>query len=138
MKQLHEISERVGADYDISAQNNLTVCATIWRQYFDDMLRHAVVVNVCTQVQIYDQIIFESVKSPGQYFHASAPWKIDNFSIGRVTSSSLPAALKLLYWITYCEATYCHYQLLLSWSTAYVRHVERPLIADKQTIPMDW
>jgi len=26
--------------------------------------------------------VFESVKSPGQYFHASAPWKIDNFSIG--------------------------------------------------------
>ena len=37
---------------------------------------------VSTQVQIYDQIIFESVKSPGQYFHASAPYKIDNFSIG--------------------------------------------------------
>ena len=25
-----------------------------------------------------------------------------------------------------------------SWSTAYARHVERPLITDKQTIPMDW
>ena len=33
-------------------------------------------------VQIYDQVIFESVKSPGQFFHASAPWKIDNFSVG--------------------------------------------------------
>jgi inositol 1,4,5-triphosphate receptor type 1 len=33
-------------------------------------------------VQLFDQIICESVKSPGQYFHASAPWKIDNFSIG--------------------------------------------------------
>jgi len=25
-----------------------------------------------------------------------------------------------------------------SWSTAYMWHVERPLITDKQTIPMDW
>ncbi|ESN99532.1 hypothetical protein HELRODRAFT_176697 [Helobdella robusta] len=33
-------------------------------------------------VQIFDQIIFESVKSPGQFFHVSAPWKIDNFSVG--------------------------------------------------------
>ncbi|CAH1798283.1 unnamed protein product [Owenia fusiformis] len=33
-------------------------------------------------IQIYDQIVFESVKSPGQFFHASAPWRIDHYSYG--------------------------------------------------------
>ncbi|CAH1800294.1 unnamed protein product [Owenia fusiformis] len=33
-------------------------------------------------VQILDQVIFESAKTPGQYFHASAPYKIDHFSTG--------------------------------------------------------
>lgn len=33
-------------------------------------------------MQIFDQIIFESVKSPGQFFHVGSPWKIDNFSVG--------------------------------------------------------
>ncbi|KAK2140830.1 hypothetical protein LSH36_1236g00007 [Paralvinella palmiformis] len=33
-------------------------------------------------VQVFDQIILESVKSPGQFFHASAAWKIDHFTIG--------------------------------------------------------
>ena len=35
-----------------------------------------------SQVQIYDQIVFESVKSPGQYFHASVPFTIDYFNTG--------------------------------------------------------
>ena len=34
------------------------------------------------QVQLYDQIVFESVKSPGHYFHASEPYQIDHFSVG--------------------------------------------------------
>jgi len=38
----------------------------------------------CAQVQIYDQTIFESYKSPGQFFHASSAWKIDHFTIGLV------------------------------------------------------
>ncbi|PVD21456.1 hypothetical protein C0Q70_19629 [Pomacea canaliculata] len=33
-------------------------------------------------VQLYDQIVFESVKSPGHYFHASEPYQIDHFSFG--------------------------------------------------------
>ncbi|KAI0227414.1 hypothetical protein LSAT2_022123 [Lamellibrachia satsuma] len=33
-------------------------------------------------VQIFDQITFESVKSPGQFFHASSAWKIDHFTVG--------------------------------------------------------
>ncbi|XP_046366515.2 inositol 1,4,5-trisphosphate receptor type 3-like isoform X5 [Haliotis rufescens] len=33
-------------------------------------------------VQLYDQIVFESVKSPGHYFHTSDPFQIDNFSCG--------------------------------------------------------
>ncbi|KAH9502988.1 hypothetical protein Btru_072533, partial [Bulinus truncatus] len=33
-------------------------------------------------VQLYDQIVFESVKSPGHYFHASDPYQIDSFSYG--------------------------------------------------------
>ena len=55
------------------------------------------------QVQIYDQIIFESVKSPGQYFHASAPWKIDNFSVG---------------WFT-CLCFLCHVLVLIAVSVMY-------------------
>ena len=39
-------------------------------------------VRVNLQVQIYDQTIFESYKSPGQFFHASSAWKIDHFTIG--------------------------------------------------------
>ena len=27
---------------------------------------------------------------------------------------------------------------IYTWSTSYARHVERLLITDKQTIPMDW
>jgi len=52
-------------------------------------------VNVA-QVQIYDQIIFESVKSPGQYFHASAPWKIDNFSIGQVAATAWRTVMSIV------------------------------------------
>lgn len=33
-------------------------------------------------VQMLDQIVFESVKSPGQYFHASVPFNIDHFQSG--------------------------------------------------------
>ncbi|XP_074650375.1 inositol 1,4,5-trisphosphate-gated calcium channel ITPR3-like [Tubulanus polymorphus] len=33
-------------------------------------------------VQIYDQIVLESVKSAGQCFHASIPWQIDHFHYG--------------------------------------------------------
>ncbi|GFO23773.1 inositol 1,4,5-trisphosphate receptor type 1 [Plakobranchus ocellatus] len=33
-------------------------------------------------VQLYDQIVFESVKSPGHYFHASESCQIDHFSRG--------------------------------------------------------
>ncbi|KAL4234550.1 hypothetical protein ACF0H5_006191 [Mactra antiquata] len=33
-------------------------------------------------VQLYDQIVFESVKSPGHYFHASEPHQIDYKSYG--------------------------------------------------------
>ncbi|GFS12809.1 inositol 1,4,5-trisphosphate receptor type 1, partial [Elysia marginata] len=33
-------------------------------------------------VQLYDQIVFESVKSPGHYFHASECCQIDHFSTG--------------------------------------------------------
>ncbi|XP_076449737.1 inositol 1,4,5-trisphosphate-gated calcium channel ITPR1-like isoform X2 [Babylonia areolata] len=33
-------------------------------------------------VQLYDQIVFESVKSPGHYFHASEAYQIDHFSYG--------------------------------------------------------
>ncbi|XP_064638087.1 inositol 1,4,5-trisphosphate receptor type 2-like isoform X2 [Lineus longissimus] len=33
-------------------------------------------------VQIYDQIVLESVKSVGQYFHASMPWQIDYDTFG--------------------------------------------------------
>ncbi|XP_050396213.1 inositol 1,4,5-trisphosphate receptor type 1 [Patella vulgata] len=33
-------------------------------------------------VQLYDQIVFESVKSPGHYFHSSEPYQIDRFSVG--------------------------------------------------------
>ncbi|XP_055890997.1 inositol 1,4,5-trisphosphate receptor-like isoform X3 [Biomphalaria glabrata] len=33
-------------------------------------------------VQLYDQIVFESVKSPGHYFHASEAYQIDHFSHG--------------------------------------------------------
>ncbi|CAH1798712.1 unnamed protein product [Owenia fusiformis] len=33
-------------------------------------------------VQIYDQIILESIKSPGQFFHASDAFRIDNFCTG--------------------------------------------------------
>jgi len=39
---------------------------------------------LCSQVQIFDQTIFESYKSPGQFFHASSAWKIDHFIIGFV------------------------------------------------------
>ena len=31
------------------------------------------------QVQEGDSIVLESVKSPGQYLHSSAPYQIDNF-----------------------------------------------------------
>ena len=34
------------------------------------------------QVQLFDQIVFESVKSHGHYFHASEPFQIDHFSYG--------------------------------------------------------
>ncbi|GFN95264.1 inositol 1,4,5-trisphosphate receptor type 1 [Plakobranchus ocellatus] len=33
-------------------------------------------------VQIYDQIVFESIKSPGHFFHASAPFEIDHLTYG--------------------------------------------------------
>ncbi|XP_071092410.1 inositol 1,4,5-trisphosphate-gated calcium channel ITPR3-like isoform X4 [Haliotis cracherodii] len=33
-------------------------------------------------VQIYDQICFESIKSPGHYFHASTPFQIDTANFG--------------------------------------------------------
>ncbi|CAE1323874.1 unnamed protein product [Acanthosepion pharaonis] len=33
-------------------------------------------------VQIYDQIVFESIKSPGHYFHASQSFHIDHFTYG--------------------------------------------------------
>ncbi|KAL4233979.1 hypothetical protein ACF0H5_005634 [Mactra antiquata] len=33
-------------------------------------------------VQIYDQIVFESVKSPGHFIHASQFYQIDNFTFG--------------------------------------------------------
>jgi inositol 1,4,5-triphosphate receptor type 1 len=33
-------------------------------------------------VQVLDQVVFESVKSPGQYFHASVPCFIDHFHFG--------------------------------------------------------
>nr|XP_022341730.1 inositol 1,4,5-trisphosphate receptor type 2-like isoform X3 [Crassostrea virginica] len=33
-------------------------------------------------VQLFDQIVFESVKSHGHYFHASEPFQIDHFSYG--------------------------------------------------------
>ncbi|XP_035825085.1 inositol 1,4,5-trisphosphate receptor type 3 isoform X3 [Aplysia californica] len=33
-------------------------------------------------VQLYDQIVFESVKSPGHYFHTSEPFQIDHFQWG--------------------------------------------------------
>ncbi|BFZ19740.1 hypothetical protein BsWGS_22779 [Bradybaena similaris] len=33
-------------------------------------------------VQIYDQIIFESIKSPGHFFHASVGFQIDHFNFG--------------------------------------------------------
>ena len=36
------------------------------------------------QVQLYDQIVFESVKSPGHYFHASEPHQLDYKSYGYV------------------------------------------------------
>ncbi|ESO91009.1 hypothetical protein LOTGIDRAFT_163525 [Lottia gigantea] len=33
-------------------------------------------------VQIYDQIVFESIKSPGHYFHGSVPFQIDISTFG--------------------------------------------------------
>ncbi|XP_059139568.1 inositol 1,4,5-trisphosphate receptor type 1-like isoform X3 [Physella acuta] len=33
-------------------------------------------------VQLYDQIVFESVKSPGHYFHASESFQIDHYTFG--------------------------------------------------------
>ncbi|XP_055891550.1 inositol 1,4,5-trisphosphate receptor type 1-like isoform X4 [Biomphalaria glabrata] len=33
-------------------------------------------------VQIYDQIIFESIKSPGHFFHASSGFQVDHFTFG--------------------------------------------------------
>ncbi|KAK7504550.1 hypothetical protein BaRGS_00004036, partial [Batillaria attramentaria] len=33
-------------------------------------------------VQIYDQIVFESIKSPGHYYHASQPFQIEHFTFG--------------------------------------------------------
>ncbi|XP_041376656.1 inositol 1,4,5-trisphosphate receptor type 1-like [Gigantopelta aegis] len=33
-------------------------------------------------VQIYDQIVFESIKSPGHYFHASQGFQVDHFTFG--------------------------------------------------------
>ncbi|XP_078335085.1 inositol 1,4,5-trisphosphate-gated calcium channel ITPR2-like [Crassostrea virginica] len=33
-------------------------------------------------VQIYDQIVFESIKSPGHFFHASSPFQIDHSTYG--------------------------------------------------------
>ena len=40
-----------------------------------------------SQVQLYDQIVFESVKSPGHYFHVSECCQIDHFSKGYVCLS---------------------------------------------------
>ena len=37
-------------------------------------------------VQIYDQIVFESIKSPGHFFHASDSVQIDHFNHGWVVS----------------------------------------------------
>ncbi|KAH3824458.1 hypothetical protein DPMN_126294 [Dreissena polymorpha] len=33
-------------------------------------------------VQIYDQIVFESIKSPGHFLHASSAFQIDHFTVG--------------------------------------------------------
>ncbi|VDI71716.1 Hypothetical predicted protein [Mytilus galloprovincialis] len=33
-------------------------------------------------VQIYDQIVYESIKSPGHFFHASQPFNVDHFTYG--------------------------------------------------------
>lgn len=32
------------------------------------------------QVQIFDQVMLESVKSPGHFLHASEPYQIDHFT----------------------------------------------------------
>ena len=54
---------------------NSTLGNRVWATFL-------VVVRGNWQVQIYDQTIFESYKSPGQFFHASSAWKIDHFTIG--------------------------------------------------------
>ena len=46
-----------------------------------------IIIVVYLQVQIYDQIIFESLKSPGQYFHVSTTFKIDHFTNGWASST---------------------------------------------------
>lgn len=37
---------------------------------------------IISKVQIYDQIVFESIKSPGHFFHASSPFQIDHCTFG--------------------------------------------------------
>jgi len=54
---------------------NSTLGNRVWATFL-------VVVRGNWQVQIYDQTIFESYKSPGQFFHASSAWKIDHFTVG--------------------------------------------------------
>lgn len=44
---------------------------TVWSMYF-----------ISLKVQIYDQIVFESIKSPGHFFHASSPFQIDHSTYG--------------------------------------------------------
>lgn len=49
------------------------------------------------QVQVYDQVILESVKSPGQYFHASSSFKIDHFTSGSELNLGIqPAGFTLI------------------------------------------
>ena len=45
---------------------------------------YSVIMLFFFQVQIYDQIVFESIKSPGHFLHASAGFQIDHFTLGQV------------------------------------------------------
>jgi len=46
---------------------------------------------VFQKVQADDQIVLESVKSPGQFMHASAPWQINRWVTGYVCFNELIA-----------------------------------------------
>ncbi len=38
--------------------------------------------TVLFQIEIHDQIVLESLRSPGTFLHTSAPYKIDHFTYG--------------------------------------------------------